>query len=1123
MSRLFVLIYAASGGAALIYEVTWTRLLTLQMGHTVGAASTVLAAFMGGLALGAWIAGRLHRVNPLRAYAALETLVALAALALPALLAWSVPALAWAYADGAAPARFALVRVGLSLTLLLLPSAAMGATFPLAARWFAGAARQRATVHRKTDTTSGAGGGSDAAADAGLLYSANTAGAAAGALTAGFWLIPTLGLRGTTWTGVALNLFAAAGALWVSIRHATTGPGADASDRSAHAPRDEHNAALRSRRRPRSVPSVPRRPPSAPEPTLAWTAAAISGFVALVYEVAWTRLLALVIGPTTYAFATMVAAFVLGLACGSAAAARLARRARHPASWLAATLVLAAGTAPAAAWFAASRLPLVIASQVADPGAAFGPIVLREALIVTLLLLPTTVALGAAFPLALATASAGTATVGRDVARVYTSNTLGAIAGALAGGFALLPAFGLQTTFRVVAMGGLAAGVSVWTIAAARQTARAHATASPSEIRRRWTPLATAANGAFGAIATAAVVVNVLVWPRWDHALLASGAYKYAPYLNPDAGNLETTLRAGTLEYYKEGAAATVSVRRLTGTLSLAIDGKIDASNAGDMLTQRLLGLLPVLLHRGPHDVCIIGLGSGVTVDAAFGVDSVRRVDVVEISPEVVEAAAWFERENGGILHDPRVRLIVGDGRSHLRLTSRRYDVIVSEPSNPWMAGVAALFTREFFEAARARLTPDGLLCQWAHTYDISDRDLRSIVRTFASVFPEGTIWLVGDGDLLLIGSAVAAIEPALHDVVAHAQQSRAAALISDLTASIRVSWTTGSTISAPSFELLSLYAGGPRELARYGDAAPIQTDDRMALEFSAPQAIYGRSANDNAAVIRALSETASRPPAIRAAFESATDVSWVARGMLDLQADAYGSAYDDFSRALTLNGQHVLALRGLSEAAAGAGRQDAARALLQSLAAAQPANAAVRVELSRVLASRGDFDGAMAAAHEAVRLAPNDPEPAEQVASIYADAGDAARLTPLAETLLARFPSRDAGAFYHATALFMTGREADAAEELGRLVAKNPSHARAQNLLGAACATIGRTACARAAFEASVAVNPRDPAAYVNLGLFHLNGGDPSRAAGYFAEALTIDPTSAGARAGLAQAQQKR
>src|SRR5262249_22249627 len=161
----------------------------------------------------------------------------------------------------------------------------------------------------------------------------------------------------------------------------------------------------------------------------------------------------------------------------------------------------------------------------------------------------------------------------------------------------------------------------------------------------------------------------------WDSELLSAGAYKYAPYIA--SGDLDVGLRAGTLEYYKEGAAATVSVRRVTGVRALAIDGKVDASNGGDMLTQRLLGLLPVALHGQAQDICVIGLGSGVTLGSALAPGTVRHADVIEISPEVVEASDFFKRENAAALTNPAVRLIVGDGRSHLLLTPRKYDVIV--------------------------------------------------------------------------------------------------------------------------------------------------------------------------------------------------------------------------------------------------------------------------------------------------------------------------------------------------------------------------------------------------------------------------------------------------------------
>ena len=210
--------------------------------------------------------------------------------------------------------------------------------------------------------------------------------------------------------------------------------------------------------------------------------------------------------------------------------------------------------------------------------------------------------------------------------------------------------------------------------------------------------------------AAAGLLAIAVGFPAWDKEILGSGAYLYARSTPEE--ELDAVLRAGTIKYYRDGAAATVSVRQLAGDLSLAIDGKTDGSNGADMLTQRLLGLLPALLHGHPGDVCIIGLGTGVTAASIMATGLVQHADIVEISPEVVQASNLFLKENKEVLRAPQVRLVLGDGRSHLLLSRQQYDVLISEPSNPWMAGVAALFTREFFEAARVRLKFDGLFCQ---------------------------------------------------------------------------------------------------------------------------------------------------------------------------------------------------------------------------------------------------------------------------------------------------------------------------------------------------------------------------------------------------------------------------
>src|SRR4051794_18011635 len=336
MRRGFLACYAFSGAAALLYEVVWSRLFTLALGQTVAAASTVLAAFMGGMAAGAWTAGRTQvpEGRRLHAYAALEIGTGALALAVPFALHALTPALAWAYDDGNAPARFAVLRVALSLGILGLPAAAMGATFPIAAAWI----RDASDRARQGRADSG---------DVGILYAVNTCGAAIGAIAAGYWLIPAIGLRLTSWVAVALNVAAASGTLLLARRH-----------RGAVAlPPRATSTANRPARTPIAAPALPsmRR--------YALAAAALAGCAGLVYEVFWPRLLAMVIGPTTYAFATMTAAFITGIAIGSAVGARLG--ARRAVILLPILLIVPGVPASAAPWFAASQLPLLAAARVA--------------------------------------------------------------------------------------------------------------------------------------------------------------------------------------------------------------------------------------------------------------------------------------------------------------------------------------------------------------------------------------------------------------------------------------------------------------------------------------------------------------------------------------------------------------------------------------------------------------------------------------------------------------------------------------------------------------------------------------------------------------------------------------
>ena len=743
----------------------------------------------------------------------------------------------------------------------------------------------------------------------------------------------------------------------------------------------------------------------------------------------------------------------------------------------------------ALATFAALRLivplSLAMARAAAEPDALFASVMAVQVALAAGLLLPMTIALGAAFPLAVAVAARREETIAFDAGMVYAVNTVGAIAGALLGSFVLVPFLGLQQTILAASALGIAGGSLLLLAAGVGRRAR-FATAA-------------CALASFGAVAAL---------PDWNRALLSGGAYWNVP--NAPTQDLQAMLEAGEVLYYEEGAAGTVSVRRTAGSLALAIDGKVDASNATDMLTQSLLAHLPLLLHPDPQDVGIIGLGSGVTLGAALR-HPIRRADMLEISPQVVEASAWFEVENDAALEDPRTRLILTDGRSHLLLSSQRYDVIVSEPSNPWMAGVATLFTQEFFQAARDRLRPGGILCQWAHTYGIRDEDLRSITRTFLSVFPEGAMWLVGDGDVLLIGS-VDPLEPRLREVATAWERPGVGAAL----AAVGV---------RDAFSLLSLFVGSGSALQHYSARARVQTDDHNSLEFSAPRGLYegNRSTNENARTLRALSGRFAPPAAIRSVVESATPREWRNRGLMQLDAAAFATAYDDLARAVRLAPSDGEALAGLVEAAGRSRREQDATRLIEQLASQHPASAALQLELSRVLALQGAFDEAVAAAREAVSLDPSGAAAREQLASLFVDLGDAASLEPIVR-LMERVDPDDPETLYHAAALhFLHQRYAEAAALGERVVARDPNDARTHNLLGAAYATLGQAGQARRSFQASVRANPRDAVTYVNLGLLELQAADWTAAGRHFAEALTLDAGSSAALSGLADALERQ
>jgi spermidine synthase len=1029
-ASLFLVAYICSGLAGLIYEVTWTRLLTLYIGHTTAAASAVVAAFLGGLAIGAslggWVASSLTPRRALQSYIGLEVAVVICAALLPFELALFKPVLRWAYADGAG-ALFPLIRIASCIVMVMLPAIALGATFPMAVRWFA----------RNS---------SEPAADSSTLYFLNTVGAAVGSLLAGFILIPSIGMSGTIYVAMAATTIAAVIVLIIARN-------VDDSPAPVVAKAPKQTTAERSH--------------SYAPPWLAIAVLGLSGFAALVHEIAWTRILSLILGPTTYAFAATLAAVIAGVAIGSGVGTWLIKtRGAKAAGMLAFALLLGALTAAQTYAIAGHRVPMMVAHYVADY-ADFDQLLIRGVLLTMALIIPTSACMGAAFPLALWVADDRARSAAGRFGLVYAINTVGSVVGALAAGFIFIPRFGIQPTLWIVSGSLVAATIAL--IAAGALTGLSRAV---------------------GIVCAVASIALVATSPGWDRELLASGVYMYAPYVPKDL-DLETQLKAGDLLYYKEGAAATVSVKKLTGTTTLAVDGKTDASNRGDMLTQKLIAHLPLLLHNDPKDVFILGLGSGMTLGAAL-THPIGRADVVEISPEVVKASDFFKAENRTALADPRTHLIIGDGRSHLALTNRNYDVIISEPSNPWIAGVASLFTKEFFESARDRLAPGGVICQWVNAYNISADDLKSVVATFASIFPEGTVWLAGRDDVLLLAT-LDPIGAALSRLPQRMQRSEVA---SDL-ASIGV---------VDSFSITSLFVAGPRELSSYTPGARLFTDDRLTLEFTAPRELHNPHAAENGAALRG--QLASHT-------EWRSGLPYRNRAAMMARADHHDLAIDDYLAALKATPDDAVALEGLVRSALIT--RQAAEVLQRLGSDRRDASAAWLVARSKLLAANDQRDEAIAAAREA---AATSPAGLEQLASLYADSGDTVQLDATVAELRQVAPNQASTVYYAAVAAFLHGHAVAAADLAERAIEIDSNYTPTYDLIGAAYTKLGKIAEAKRSFQKSLSFDAHDSTAYENLGVIELNTGNRAQAAKYFAEALWLVPDSQVSREGLARAK---
>lgn len=766
---LIAALFLASGFSSLIYQVVWTRMLVLIFGSTTFATSTVLAVFMGGLALGSFVAGRYSDKikRPFLWYGIAEAVIGVWALVVPFMFSASVPLyrVVWQQFHPTA-LTFGLTRFFMATIILIVPTSFMGATLPLLSRFVTSSL---AVVGKRVGT----------------LYAVNTLGAVAGSALAGFAMLPTFGLSATTLISALVNFLLCGAVIW-------------------SAPSLERGRQIESEV---STGTEAESEPAAAMDKIAWLAIfsfGISGAVAMIYEVGWTRTLLMVIGSSTYAFTIMLSTFLVGIFAGSLICARWIDKAKYPLIWF-------AGLEITVCFFGLTSMALfnylpwwnlqLNSFFPHDPSASLAARFILSALI----LLPLTLCLGAIFPAIVKATTRHLTSVGRSVGTLYSVNTLGAIIGAFAAGFLLVPWLGVERTLIAASAVNLAVGLVLLL--------------SMSNIRL------------YFKVASLLVSLPFLFWcaqmpELWDKMIMLTAQSERRHMVQSSLGykNFEEWTKsihdACECLFWKDGASSTVGIGmwRDSKHRSLITNGHVDASDGVDKQTQILLAAYPLLWNADAKDVAVVGWGSGMSLGTVslFPVDSIT---AVELEPSVIDASKFFHHLNHRPELNPKVHIELNDGRNYLLATNKQFDAIISEPSNPWQAGVCNLFTREYFEVCRERLKPGGIFSFWLQIVEIPPENLKEILAALNVVFPNNLALFTDRSNMVVLASE----KPLVLDYARFKKAFENKSLVADL-----------SLVDITSPEaVLARVAAAPDGIASLVAGAHANIDDNNRLEYA--------------------------------------------------------------------------------------------------------------------------------------------------------------------------------------------------------------------------------------------------------------------------------------------------
>lgn len=808
-----LVLFVGSGCAALIYEIVWLQLLQLVIGSSGISLGVLLGTFMGGMCLGSLLLPRLisDKIHPLRVYAFLELGIGIIGI----LVLFGMPLIAdlYTYYLGHGVVMRALVAA----VCLLPPTLLMGATLPAIARW--------------VETTP------EGVSWMGLFYAGNIAGAVFGCLLAGFYLLRVHDMPTATFAAFAINIAVTSVALFVSSRTPIRVQSADSTQAAAE---------------------------RAPGANAVLITIAMSGLCALGAEVVWTRLLSLMLGATVYTFSIILAVFLVGLGIGSSSGALLASSISRPRIALGVCQLMLAGAVAWAAFMIARSLPYwpinpSLSTSEWAPWFTFQLDIVRAAWAV----LPAAMLWGASFPIALAAVASRGQDPGRMVGGVYAANTVGAILGSLMFSMIVIPQVGTQWAHRLLillsAVSALIALAPLF-VPTRKETQPDEAPASKPSFSLRGAILTTLSLVVIGFLVNAVAQVPwmMVAWGRFSATWLTQCVPGVVAEKDVPVDRSAAVYRYCT--YVGEGMNVSVAVTKSTsGWRYFHGAGKVQASSEHqDMRLQRMLGHVSVLARRNPDDVkdvLVVACGAGVTAGSFIPYPNIKNIVICDIKPLVPKVVTpmfgeqnyhivdGIDKQNPHIVNGKEVRVVYDDGRHYIRTLPQaaKYDIITSDPIDPWVKGCAALNTVEYYQMCKEHLKPGGVMSLWIPLYESNVDTAKSVIGTFFQVFPNGILFsndLNGEGyDAVLLGQA----EPTQIDLDALQQRldSNEYRPVKDSLMEVGFGIVGGNPGQGPNergvaIDLLATYAGRAADLKEWMKDAQINTDRNLRLQYLA-------------------------------------------------------------------------------------------------------------------------------------------------------------------------------------------------------------------------------------------------------------------------------------------------